>query len=263
MTSGDRSLSDEMLSAYLDGMLDESGVRTLEAALERDPSVGRRLAEMARNDRALRQHFQAMGRRPVPRSISDLLESAPARTHSWWSGIVQGLSAWRPLSSPLKAAGALAMVAVVGIGVVAMLQTGQGGVSEDNVLVQVLPSNSAEVSRVLDGQPSGEGIALDGVGRLVVDMSFEHSDGRFCRQYRAGLDRESSSLGVVACRVGRDWREVLIQQIEAPIGESGMFRAASGQASSVLDDYIVEKAAGGIIVGDSEAELIERNWSRP
>jgi len=254
------------LSAYLDGMLDEADARAFEAVLEGDPAVGRRIAEMARNDRALRQHFQQAARRPVPDAINAMLESAPRQERSWWSGLAEGLTAWSAMPAALQATAAAAVLAVVGIGGLAVLHSGawSNGSSTEAALVRALPSTSAEVSRFLDRQPSGEVFSLGDAGRAVVDMSFEHVDGRYCRQYRLALGDASSSFAAVACRSGSSsWREVLMQRIDAPIGESGMFHAASGQESSVLDGYILEHAAGDILVGESEAELIERNWSKP
>lgn len=265
MTRSNQSISDETLSAYLDGMLGEADVRALEAALESDPAVGRRLAEMARNDRALKQHFQHTARRPVPDAISAMLEPAPRPARSWWPVLSERLASWRAMPAFLQATGAVAVVAVLGIGVFAMLNSGvsPNGSSGAAALVRALPSTSTEVSRFLDGQPSGEVVSLRDAGRAVVDMSFEHSDGRYCRQYRVALADETTSLAAIACRSGSHWREVLVQRIDAPVGESGVFHAASGQASSVLDGYILEQAVGDIMVGEPEAELIERNWSKP
>lgn len=268
MTDSNQTISDDRLSAYLDGMLEETDARALEAELEKDPAAGRRLAEMARNDRALRQHFQAAARRPVPDGISAMLEPAAeprSGARSWFSGLAERLTSWSAMPAPLQAVGAVAVLAVVGIGVLAMLGPGTGfnGSVGEAALVRALPSTNPGVSRFLDAQPSGEVQSLDGSARAVVDMSFEHADGRYCRQYRVSIGDTASSFAAIACRSGSDWQEVLMQRVDGAVGESGMFHAASGQASSLLDGYILDNADGDIIVGESEAGLIERNWSRP
>lgn len=265
MTSSNQSVSDEQLSAYLDGMLEDADAGALEAALESNPAAGRRLAEMARNDRALRQHFREAARRPAPPAISAMLEPSPEKERSRWSGLVGRLTSWSVIPPPLQAAGAVAVLAGVGIAVLVMLNPGASfnGSTGEAALVRALPSTSPEVSRFLDRQASGEVLSLGDAGRAVVDMSFEHVDGRYCRQYRVALGDASASFAAVACRSGSDWQEVLLQRVDGPVGESGLFHAASGQASSVLDGYILENAAGDIMVGESEAELIERNWSKP
>ncbi|WP_376691782.1 anti-sigma factor family protein [Wenzhouxiangella sp. EGI_FJ10409] len=265
MTSSNQSVSDEQLSAYLDGMLDGADARALEAALESDPGLGRRLAAMARNDRALRQHFREAARRPAPPAISAMLEPAPRKERSRWSALARRLTSWNVIPVPLQAIGAVAVLAGVGIAVLLMLNPGASfnGSTGEPALVRALPSTSPEVSRFLDRQASGEVLSLGDAGRAVVDMSFEHVDGRYCRQYRVALGDAPSSFAAIACRSGGDWQEMLMQRVDGPVGESGLFHAASGQASSVLDGYILENAAGDIMVGESEAELIERNWSKP
>lgn len=265
MTSGNQSVSDEQLSAYLDGMLEQADARALEAALEDDPGAGRRLARMARNDRALKQHAQEAARRPVPDAINAMLEPAQRQARSRWSGLAERLTSWSAVPAPLPAAGAVAVLAMVGIGVLAMLNHGasSNGSPGQAALIRALPSTSSEISFHLDRQPSGEVFSLGDAGRAVVDMSFEHADGPYCRQYRAALGEAGPSIAAVACRSGNAWQEVLVQRVDGPIGESGMFHAAGGQESSVLDGYILDHAAGDIMVGESEADLIERNWSNP
>lgn len=264
MTDSNQTITDEQLSAYLDGMLDEADVRALEAALENDPGAGLRLVRMARNDRSLKQHFREAARRPVPEAISAMLEPAPRQERSWWSGLAERLTSWSATPAPLQAMGAVAVLAVVGIGVLTMFDPGApfNGAPRQAAVVRALPSTSSEVSRFLDEQPSGEALSLDGSGRALVDMSFQHADGRYCRQYRVVLGEASSSIAAIACRSGSEWQEVLIQRVDNPIAESGMFQTASGQGSSIIDGYIREYAEGDIMVGKSEAELIERNWSK-
>lgn len=265
MTSSNQSVSDEKLSAYLDGMLEDADARALEAALEGNPALVRRLVAMARNDRALRQHFRDAARRTAPAAITAMLEPTPQKERSRWSEMVGRLVSWSVVPPPLQAAGAVAVLAGVGIAVLVMLNPGASfnGSTGEVALVRALPSTSPEVSRFLDRQASGEVLSLGDAGRAVVDMSFEHDDGRYCRQYRVALGDAPSSFAAIACRSGGDWQEVLLQRVDGALGESGLFRAASGQTSSVLDGYILENAAGDIMVGESEAELIERNWSKP
>lgn len=265
MNSGNPAISDEKLSAYLDATLDEADAGALEQALERDPHSARRLAAMIRNDRLLRQHFHAAARRPVPESISALLEPSPRSGRSWWSALVERLPQWSGAPAPLRVAGAVAVVAVVGLGLLAVFNQGEwsNGSREGPALVQALPSTNADISRFLDRQPSGRAVTLKEGFSGVVDMSFKHVDGRYCRQYRVALGEKQPSFAAIACRSGNDWQEVLMQRLDTPMAESGMFHAASGQASSLLDGYILEHKSGDIMVGDPEAELIESGWSRP
>jgi len=259
------AVTDEMLSAYLDGMLDGDDMRAVEHAMEKDPQSTRRLARMIRNDRLLRARFHAVSRRPVPEPISALLEPAAEPDHSWWTSLVGDVFRGGALPGLARLAGITAVVAVLGIGVMTLPDRGTGPNEgrTDTSVADALPSTNPELSRLLDRQPSGELVTF-GNGTLArIELSFEHAEGRYCRQYRVAHQGESTSFAVVACRLGTDWQEVLVQRIDAPLADSGQFHAASGPDSSVLDSYIVEHMAGDIMVGDSEVELIRRDWSKP
>ncbi|HSH27808.1 MAG TPA: DVU3141 family protein [Wenzhouxiangella sp.] len=265
MNSSSPEISDERLSAYLDATLEAPDADALERALERDPRSARCLARMIRNDRRLRQHFHAAARRPVPESISALLEPSPRPGRSWWTALAGRLPQWSGAPVPWRVAGAVALVAVVGLGLLVVLDQGEwsNASRKGPALVQVLPSTSADISDFLDRQPSGRAVTLKDDLRGVVDMSFKHVDGRHCRQYRVALGDRQPAFAAIACRSGNDWQEVLMQRLDTPIAESGMFHAASGQASSLLDGYILEHKSGDIMVGDPEAQLIESGWSKP
>jgi len=266
MSTGKRTVSDEKLSAYLDGMLDDAQARSLEETLETDRHATRRLAAMIRNDRMLRHGFQTAARRPVPRAITELLETAPGAERTRRSGLAEWLSGWAGVPTPARFAGAMALVVAVGFG--ALIGFNQGPQSnawpDASGTVQALPSASQEVSRFLDREPSGRPVALYGNARGMVDLSFEHADGGYCRQYRVTLADYAASYAGIACRVERRWQEVLVKRIDGSlVDESGLFRAASGRASPVIDDYILDNISGDILVGAAEAALIEHGWSEP
>ncbi|NBB93439.1 MAG: hypothetical protein GVY32_09765 [Gammaproteobacteria bacterium] len=265
MNTTEHGVTDQMISAYLDGALDEGEARMVERAAEDDPRLARRLAQMVRNDRMLRRHFQSLAREPVPEAINALLEPSPEIARPWWRKLATSASGWAALPAPLQMAGAVAALAVVGIGVWTFLEQGLGPSAgrHDSVVARALPSTNADLSGLLDRQASGEAVAFGDGALAIVDMSFEHAQGRYCRQYRVAPGAESPSFAAVACRFDGNWHEVLVERIDAAIGESGHFHAASGPGSALIDGYILEHMSGDVIVGDSEASLIREDWSKP
>lgn len=265
MTGTEPTVTDEMISAYLDGALDEPEAGAVERAADEDPGLARRLARMVRNDRMLRRHFQTLALEPVPESISALLEPPASKERSWWQELAARASGWVALPAPVPVVGAVAALAVVGIGVWTFIDQGFGPGAErhDSALARALPSTNPELSRLLDRQPSGETVSFSHDALAIIDMSFEHAEGRYCRQYRVAPGGQSSSFAAVACRIDGGWQEVLVQRIDAAIVDPGHFRAASGPESALVDGYILEYMSGDIIVGGAEASLIERNWSKP
>lgn len=255
-------ITDEMLSAWLDSALDDAESRAVECALEDDPQLNRRLAQMMQNDRGIRRYYRdAAAARPVPKSIAGLLEPAPESADSGLS-LIKRFRDWFPASSPLRLATAFALTAGIGVAVAVLVNDFATGpaLSPESTMALAMPSANPELQRFLDSQPSGRTVAIGDQLDGVVDLSFEHVEGGICRQYRVGLPEGSQGFAVIACRNGDGWQEVLAQRINASVVGTDMFRAAGGQAASAIDRYIVDNMVGDIFVGDEEAEILNRDW---
>ncbi|MEM1274415.1 MAG: anti-sigma factor [Pseudomonadota bacterium] len=71
------SVTDEMLSAYLDGELSEVDLRAVEAALEDQPELRDRLAALMAADAAAQESFAAIVAEPVPLALAAAIQNAP------------------------------------------------------------------------------------------------------------------------------------------------------------------------------------------
>jgi len=69
-------ISDELLTAYIDGQADAEGVRAVEAALAKDPGLKARLNGMQAVDRDLRSAFDTLLETPVPDALAAAVRSA-------------------------------------------------------------------------------------------------------------------------------------------------------------------------------------------
>lgn len=69
-------ISDEMLSAFLDGELPEETQRAVEAALDQDRGLQSRLETLMSGDRAAQEAFDAMLDEPVPMALAAAIRKA-------------------------------------------------------------------------------------------------------------------------------------------------------------------------------------------
>ncbi len=73
------SITDADVHAYVDGQLAASRLPALEEALSRDPELAARVAELRRQNEALRDAFDAVLDEPVPRRLIAAATSPPVR----------------------------------------------------------------------------------------------------------------------------------------------------------------------------------------
>lgn len=218
-------LNDEVLSAYLDGALDEAARARVEAALDADPGARLRLESMRQADQALRN---ALPLRSGDRFEATLVEQLVGR-----QGAVAPRRAWLPWAVAASLAGL-----IVGY-LLPRMDAGRDQGVLDRALV-----------RALDSQRSGAGV-VDGAQVL---LSFQAGDGRYCRLFRAG-DADAMGEGL-ACRDGAVWK-LLAWDASAPESVDG-FRTAG--ASALVDGAMVGLGGKPAMNADEEGALIKAGW---
>lgn len=222
-------LSDELISAYLDGELDAERRALVERHLQNDSGAAARLERMRGSDALLKAALPAFDAPEDDALAASILRgSQPQPSRREWAVRLAGLAA----------------AAVMGLSL-GQFVPGARETSSPYAL-------SAPEVRFLDTQLSGQ-TAQTEVGRLAMTLSVRGEDGAVCREYR--LTRDAQSTEVLACRNGADgWRMVAAaatQQAE------GYVPAGS---DSPLDAAIAQLGASEALAPSQEQALIERNW---
>ncbi len=171
-------LTDEVLSAYIDGELQPAEAARVALELTRDPEAFRRLNALRAGDAVIRDafHWPMAGQ-------SALAERFVAET--------ERESAWRrPLSIAAFVATGVIFVSVAGFA------AGQWTAPRE---VRIDPDRGAlaagGLAHALETQSS------DASGPLRIALTFQARDGRYCRQFAF-----AGGLQGVACRYQRGWR---------------------------------------------------------
>lgn len=235
------NMTDETLSAFLDNELTPAEMEAVRDQLAADTAaavqLADRLAELASVDAQLQAHYGAIDDRPLPTSVTRMLEDAPADdnviTFPWW----------RRLRSHAGKA-----VAAAVIGGVALMQWSNLPSSGD-------PAWPA-VAQILDSQPSGELHRVDDQSTLTPRLTFRNTADHWCRQFR--LETGNTASEQIACRNdGGTWEQVTRVETDS-LPESGQYQTASG--GRVVDEALDRIMAGSPVGPDQERALLERGW---
>lgn len=240
------NLTDDTLSAFLDGELPEADMQTIRHQLVTDPALGERLADLAAVDRTLADHYGAIDQRPLPAAVSDLLQTGAANQAK-----VVAFPTWRRARQGLQRRAGTAVAAALALGF-GLAQLWHGAPWNG-------PDDWQPVAEALETTPSGETHTLVTGAELTPRLTFTNQAGAFCRQFHLqGPDKASENI---ACRSSGPaiWEQVAT--VAVPRIEAGnRYQTASG--GSVLDSTLDQMVAGDLITPARERKLMEDGWQR-
>jgi hypothetical protein len=222
-------ISEETLMAYADGELGAAARASVEAAMQEDPDIRKRVARHRALRETMQGAFSAVLNEPVPER---LLEAARGQDAAPSSAVVNlslaREAARKDSATPRRwqpAAMAASLLLGLGLGFLAWhgsrsawVQPGvDGGLIAAAALAEAL-------STQLSDDRSAERVAVTG-------LSFRNKSGDYCRTFSLSGTDASSGL---ACREGTDWRIKVLAQSPRTAADSGNFRtAASGDSPAI------------------------------
>lgn len=257
------TVTDESLSAFLDGELPQDERERVAAALGSDPALAARFAQLQQADAALKQAWPADAAAlpaGITSAIDRLAAAQQARAATTAQGKIVSLDARRAQaaaqaqSTPRGQAApgspraqwqrwslAASILAVVGVGIVLLSQQPPAGaqfalapasgstLAQGHPLATTLGETASGTARDWPG-PVTRG------GTVYPVLSFRDGEGALCREFEVA-DGRAVSVGV-ACRRDAGWR------IEAIATAAGRSAAAEGYVPASGD---VPAAVGTVI----------------
>lgn len=270
-----KPLSDETLSAYIDGELPEAEADRITERLAAESQLLERLASLRRADQQVRQAFADVDQTPMPQAVLNLLDrdadtamgnqdtAVPGSDRGQNNVVHMPPAGWRKalphfVQVPVAIAASLALVVGWYLG-------GQLGGPTVPANIPV-PAGSGplamnpDLSRLLEHQLSAETVSIGTAGSGEVQLTFKDQQGDYCRQAR--LEGANRPALIVACRRDGSWQldwfsadQALARNPEAP------YQPASHGGLPALTAWISER------MGDqppldaaAEQRLIENGW---
>jgi hypothetical protein len=239
---------DEVLMAYADGELDAGTRAAIEAAMDSDPAIARRIAQ----HRALRGRVQSAFDRileePVPARLLEAARSAPGGAPR--DNIVPLRRPMRRWSWPQWTAVAASLLVGVVAGRLAALHPASSGPIATRGGTMLA---SGVLAQALSDQLASAQAAAEPVR---IGVSFRSRSGEYCRTFVL----RTPALAGLACRSDAGWRIGVLARAESPAGVAGAYRQAASSMPPALVAAVGAEIAGEPLDAAAEAAARARRW---
>ena len=273
------TISDEVLSAFLDAELPEQQMEQIREALLEDDNLANRLADLAMVDEVIATKYDEINQQPLPAAINELLAAIPEEkasvtaiqaaenfsentasqpdlntTHSSESES-NVVSLWQRTKNSTNKPFALAASIAVAAGLFATVFSQTNNLSGDNW---------QEVAQILEQKTSGNEQTLANGKTIKTQLTFNNQQGNFCRQYDVSSEKDIERN--IACRVNQEWELALTiveQKAEQKTEqEQATQNYQTATSNSMLRDQIDNMASGDFLDKQQEQQVINNRWAK-
>lgn len=242
-----KTITDEMLSAYLDGELGSSQNDEVHVALSSDPDLRARLHRFEQADATMRAATSNLESRQIPDRISAMLsedEASVANFGDYRRTDWLGVNLW-----PTALAASIALIVGWTAG---SFYPGAPRANADDDALQLasrsLPGDP--LFEALETIPSGQSTTFgDAGGSIQPVLSFASVSGEPCREFEAIGPKDA--IRAVACREQASWRVDFAMRSASELDGNG-FQTASSADSQLVSSYI-----SGVMDGDAFGREVE------
>ncbi len=257
--------SDEKLSAFLDGALDQNEENQIKADIQLHDSL-RFCVEQLRQLDDLLKHAYPIDEELPDELLATVLEAPTphaARPEAGVNVLINFVRRWvQPFFTPATVTAALALAVGVFVGQSGFLQQ-----SNDEFLAVVFRADAAVIDKAnpiydaLEKAPSNKPVELARSPMEVFVkpiLSFTSSDERFCREFEitAGV---AVSVGVACRETDAHWTLEILLAADERSPDTHLYQPASGYDQKALDAVLSKLMSGPAMSPDEEAQLLQKN----
>jgi hypothetical protein len=255
-----KSISDEMIMAYVDGELTPEQATAVELALKNDPMLRKTVVLFSDTTAMLDGVYDAPLHENVPESLLKVLNSAPLESR-WTRGIKLCLRAIQvPAMHPVPT---FALLAITIISSSLLYSNGFLNQHTQNSYPSFVFDNA--FSRGLENTPSGQSFADQHSSvEILPILSFQNQQKYYCRQFEIVDKTQNNHFrgSGIACRDNnKKWETIAYSRATPmPTAQSDKISYELAGASNQLDTLIDERRNGEILTISQEHTLIQQGW---
>lgn len=265
-------LTDEKLSAFLDGELDTAEMELVREAIAHDVTVSDRLAALAEVDRVVKVAAEKATAVALPKEIVALLSdekplsqasgvqasdaslaSASAANQSSAENVkpfpkkVNSTNSAPHKQTKWKGPFAIAASVAVLAGLVFFNQQGAETTQ---------PSHWARVSSVLDSNLTGEATTFDSGVTVTPQLSFVNTEFNYCRQAEIASKDELNVM--IACKDKQGAWQLAASKLDELGENAGQYQTAT--SAEVMEEELDKMMASAPLNREQEKNAIEATW---
>ena len=265
-------LTDEKLSAFLDGELDTAEMDLVREAIAQDVAISDRLAALAEVDRVVKAAAEKATAVALPKEIVALLSDenrqsdkseaqatdvSLERESTTEQYSTENVTPFQQKTSSINSAqqnqtkwkGPFAIAASVAVLAGLVFFNQQGAETTQ-------PTHWANVSSVLDSNLTGEATTFDTGVTVTPQLSFVNTDFNYCRQAEVASQDELNVM--IACKDKQGVWQLAASKLDE-LGEStGQYQTAT--SAKLMEDELDNMMASAPLNREQEKNAIEATW---
>jgi len=253
------TITDEKLSAYLDGELAPDEMDAIRNAIENDNGLRAQIEKLIKADQIITAAYHDIDNAPMPQSVMNLLApraaAAPADAGNVASFPRRSAAAQPRWAIPMAAAVALA----IGVGVGLQFAPRAHRPSDDTILLAEVIDQSSPIHQILESTRSAQTVYLEGAdgASMTPVLTFKSASGDYCREFM--LAEQGLTNRAVACR-RRDGWAVQFAAANGGAADPDVYATASVHFGPVFDAAVDALIDDAPLSAADELALIQKKW---
>lgn len=250
------NVTDEQLSAFIDGELDDEQHNAIQKQLENDQDLMARVKAIQSMNELLVSTYSSINDKPVPRAIFDILENDHA-SQTKPSSFLDKVKHFFVGKHEIGLAFATIAVVVISVPITKSLFS----TSEyDSILLSGAINTNSKLHQVLDSAPSTQLTAVGKNNALTVTpiYTYKSVDGSYCREFVQQSSTQQARA--IACKENEHWIIQIATHEPTSQKSSGEYVTATHSNSIEFDLFIDQNMSGIALNPKQELDIIEKKW---